>query len=288
MKTLAKYKNGNCNVCLLEDGTKIVDFEDTPLPEYPISIDLKITDYCSGNCNYCHENSSEDGVDANLPEILDIIKELPKGTEIAIGGGDPFSFIGIECLLRKCSEFGLIANITVNAKHIEEHKESIQKFRNGLFYGLGVSYHPYYMHQIRQIADKNTVIHFIAGIHSVDDLLCTLSEGYKCLVLGYKVYGRGTALWNDVIPGLREWNLRISRILQSGHIAFDTLALQQLDVKTNVRSTVWKRHFMGEDGQLTMFVDAVSKTYGKSSTDTRRSIGNLTIKEMFQSLKENK
>lgn len=44
---LAKYRNGNYNVMLFEDGTKIrFNDKDCLIPEFVESMDMKISNYC--------------------------------------------------------------------------------------------------------------------------------------------------------------------------------------------------------------------------------------------------
>lgn len=82
IKLLQSYTNGNYIVKIYSDGTKIrITEEDKFIPEFPESIDMKITDYCEVGCPMCHENSSIKGKHANFNyKFLDTLKE---GTEIA-------------------------------------------------------------------------------------------------------------------------------------------------------------------------------------------------------------
>ena len=47
IKLLHKYLNGNVEVSIFSDGTKIQEWPDNekPNPQYPNSIDIKITNY---------------------------------------------------------------------------------------------------------------------------------------------------------------------------------------------------------------------------------------------------
>lgn len=55
MKLLNKYLNGNVTVTLFDNGTKIQEWDDNeqPNPDYPNSMDIKITDYCDAGCKWC-------------------------------------------------------------------------------------------------------------------------------------------------------------------------------------------------------------------------------------------
>lgn len=46
-KLLSKYRNGNYNVAIFDDGTKIrYNNLDCLVPEFPESMDVKISNYC--------------------------------------------------------------------------------------------------------------------------------------------------------------------------------------------------------------------------------------------------
>ena len=92
MELLQKYKNGNVDVEIYTDGTKIQEWEGDykdAKPEFPNSMDVKITNYCDLNCPFCHEESTTKGKHGDLNKLLEILSDLPKGVEIAIGGGNP-------------------------------------------------------------------------------------------------------------------------------------------------------------------------------------------------------
>ncbi len=288
MNTLAEYRNGNCKITLLKNGTKIIEWEEKASPIYPVSIDLKITNRCEKHCMWCHENSWAGGEHARIQSILKIVKNLPKGTEIAIGGGDPFLHPNLEKILQTFSNLGLISNITVNSRHLTKHKEAIQKFRkNKLIYGLGVSWNYMDVEAIEEIYDKNTVIHFIAGLDNVYYLLEMLKTNHKCLVLGFKKYGRAKDLFNMINTNLNFWKVKTEEIIHTGHVAFDTLGTTQLEIKNLLPKNIWEECFMGEDGEFTMYIDAVKQEFAKSSTAKKYKINRKNIEQMFQYLRNN-
>lgn len=88
--TLATYKNGNTQVTILTDGTKIREYEDGVVPygEHPESIDIKISDYCDMGCEFCHESSTTSGKHGDLTKLTELLEHLPPGVEIACLDGD--------------------------------------------------------------------------------------------------------------------------------------------------------------------------------------------------------
>ena len=89
MKELSIYRNGNYDVYLFDDGTKIrhrpdeVPDDQQMIPAFPESIDLKISNRCDIGCPQCHEKSVPNGELADLNDP--ILNTLQAGTELAIG-----------------------------------------------------------------------------------------------------------------------------------------------------------------------------------------------------------
>lgn len=88
MKLLHSYPNGNYIVSIFDDGTKVRHNNLSYFaPDFPESIDLKISNQCDMGCRMCHENSTPDGKHGDLS--LPFLSTLRAGTELAIGGGNP-------------------------------------------------------------------------------------------------------------------------------------------------------------------------------------------------------
>lgn len=57
-KILERYKNGNYEVTIEEDGTKIRETsEEQFIPEFAENMDVKICNRCDMGCVMCHEGS---------------------------------------------------------------------------------------------------------------------------------------------------------------------------------------------------------------------------------------
>jgi hypothetical protein len=288
MTTIRAYQNGNCSVTLLDDGTKIRRWDGDPRPEYPESIDLKITNWCDAGCQWCHESSTKQGKHAKLGDVVEVLLGMEYGTEVAIGGGDPLSHPEIKGILATAAGLGLVPNVTVNGKHLSRHARLIGHLRaKRLIYGLGVSWTPNL--SLHGWDDGNTVVHMIAGLHSVDTAL-RLCRHYKLLILGYKRHGRGLEQYNsDVERSLKQWTYWAGTLMRRGRlVAFDNLAIEQLRVQEQVTPEAWERLYMGNDGQFTMYVDAVAREFAVSSTSERMAIGRRTIREMFAEVRSMK
>lgn len=291
MNILHEYTNGNYTVKLYDDGTKERIYETDPIPVYPESMDLKITDYCDARCNFCHENSTVKGLHGNHDFIVNLLTDLPNGTEIAIGGGNPLSFPSFPQLVNTLSNKNLICNVTVNSVHIRVNRNRLMDYmENKVIRGLGISYFPSMHDECAYMANNssNVVFHVIMGVHTVDDLkriVATVNKP-KVLLLGYKQHGRGRKYYSPTVEkNLRKWYTHLHEFFQNENctISFDNLGISQMNLKRFFTTDNWNRFYMGDDGKYTMYIDAVKQQYAVSSTSVERfDVNNRSISQIFQ------
>lgn len=280
---LETYQNGNCFVTIHADGTKVRTYEDEPQPVFPESIDLCITKHCRLNCPWCHESAAQDGKHADLMRaLLWLDNYVPHGIEVAIGGGDPLRHPDLPWFLRQLQTAGFISNMTVRLWDSED--SAFLSMLRPMIWGLGLS-SPFGS----SLLDANTVLHLIAGVDSVWDARL-VARKHKVLVLGYKRHGRGADYYDESVEQkLAEWRHWIPTLLREAKLlSFDNLALKQLEIQKHVSPDVWQERYMGDDGQFTMYVDAVNWEYAASSTSERHPIGNLTLVEAFHKVRGGK
>ena len=282
---LARYDNGNCTVTLYDDGTKVREWPDgsVPEPSFPESVDLKITNTCDLGCAWCHESAIKKEDHASLDRMLSAVRGLPRGVEIAIGGGNPLDYPLLENLLSEFKRLGLVSNMTVHGNHAFSQSEYLKTLQDArLLHGVGISGPSQYnMMRINDMLPANSVLHAIVGVDDPFEILKT--EGSPVLVLGYKTYGRGGIYQKGEISNLGKWKYFIGAILRdSKSVSFDNLALTQLRIRDLVDDSTWSKHYMGDDGRFTMYFDAVKNQYAVSSTRDRQDAGEMTIPEMFR------
>lgn len=284
IKLLQSYINGNYNVKIYSDGTKIrITEEDKFIPEFPESIDMKITDYCEVGCPMCHENSSIKGKHANFNyKFLDTLKE---GTEIALGGGNALSHPNLKELLEKLNSKNIICNMTIHnsAKEFDLLISSLYKKQ---IKGLGISANnPKEFRNVENILNilikngvstDNIVLHVIEGIVNYKDLIefkDILPD--KLLILGNKLFGRGleynhkNGLWLNEKRKMLVNNIdQIFRTFKV--VATDNLAIETLELRKRLDEYTFNSYYMGDEGEFTMYIDLVEGKYAKNST-TRKS-----------------
>ena len=138
VELLSRYQNGNYIVKIYSDGTKIRIGGDVLEPEFPESIDLKITNRCPYNCPFCYANSTPNGRHGDILNLA-FLDTIQAGTELAIGGGSVMCHPNIIQFLEKCKRLGIIANITVNQPEYMQNKYRIDEWqKTGLVKSIGI------------------------------------------------------------------------------------------------------------------------------------------------------
>jgi hypothetical protein len=295
-KILGSYINGNTFVIMYPDGTKeryIKDGE-VPMPEFPESIDLKITNRCNMRCKMCAEQSTPRGEHANLNNPL--LNSLQPYTELAIGGGNPLEHPGLHALLVRMKYQRVICNLTVNVRHFMDYKYMLMGLADqNLIHGLGVSvpndipYSDEFFKAIKKF--PNAVIHTIAGYtpqYIFEDLK---DHNLNLLILGYKTKGLGVEYYATHYHIVDDMLIELAQTLPDlrNHfkaIAFDNLAVKQLCLSSIISKEEYNNFYMGDDGEYTMYVDLVTNKFGKSSTHSLSDINSYSISELFGQLYE--
>jgi hypothetical protein len=289
---MINYNNGNALVKLYEDGTRVIQYEDTLQLDYPLNIDIRASTACSFGlnpktgeafCTFCHESATTDGTECDYKSLQEKLIGLPKGIELAIGANQ----ITVELcgFLHWCKSQDYIVNLTINQGHIKRDETTIKSLiEMNLIKGLGISYRSSLNWRIPQfVLDyEHTVIHVIAGIDSIEDVLLLKDKGVKkVLVLGEKNFGFNEGKVDLTTRSHREWYWWIAKLFSTFDIvSFDNLALEQLNIKRFFSDESWE---VFNQGEHSFYINAVDKYFAPSSRSNLKTDWNsLTIKEYFQ------
>lgn len=214
-----------------------------------------------------------------------------------LGDGERYDFwyeLFPEMEISRCRALG------VSVTSIEDAHKVIEVYKSNLGYlNHGDSYEPssilgssdFYIDDcgmdLRWGID--TVIHVINGVVTEEILKPLYDMNLKLLILGYKNKGRGVQYAsNSYLAENQKWLYdNITEVAKHFKtVAFDTLAIEQLDMKRWLSKEQWDRNYMGDDGLHSMYIDLVSQTYGISSTDSRRWPLTDNLHEMFMHVRE--
>jgi len=117
----------------------------------------------------------------------------------------------------------------------------------------------------------NAVVHVIAGLVTEKELDALSNQNIKLLILGYKKLRRGERYYKaetEAIQRKMQWlRNNLSDYVGKFHtISFDNLAIEQMEIKERLTEEEWEEFYMGEDASFTYYIDAVERTFAKSST----------------------
>lgn len=296
------YTNGNFYTCMFGDGTRIImSQEDVLIPEFPLSIDLKITDKCKNGCPYCYESSTPDGEDAD-EGIIGLLKALPPYVEVTLGGGNPLESGLLKQILAECN---LNISFTINQADLdslmsdewfkeltENHGLPEYSWQTDLkatvtAIGISVSHvDNVLIEKLKKLDEQiHVVVHAAAGVITMRELKKLYDHDLRLLILGYKSCGRGAEyISRNVKRRIRTLSEHIDEMRRHFRItAFDNLALRQLNVKRLVSENGWEKLYQGEEGELSMYIDGVKGEFTASSYSGEMHTikGGMSIKDMF-------
>lgn len=273
---LGKYRNGNYDVTIMSNGTKIRETEDDEfIPVFAENCDVTITNRCDGGCPWCYMGCTPNGKHADLLS-QPWINTLHPYTELAINGND-LTHPQLIDFLRLLKEKKVIANLTVNQKHFMKNLKLLHKLTDEeLIYGLGVSLEwprPDFIEAVQKF--PNAVIHTINGLLTAPEIAGLIYRKLKILILGYKELNRGGEFFTENKQSVLSNQFVLKKLLPTliqnrkfEAISFDNLALEQLEVKKLLTEGQWEQFYMGDDGNYTFALDLVKKTFSKNSIDT--------------------
>lgn len=247
----------------------------------------------------CAEQSTPDGEHADLRHP--IFNTINPYTELAIGGGNPLEHPDLVWFLLKMQRRKVICNLTINVVHFmrddTQYKLKLLT-EQGAIHGLGISVPDQipdgFLDTVKQY--PNAVIHTIAGVtpplvfdQLADHSLNLLILGYKAKGKGYQCFIANEQMILDRIYGLEQRLPWLKKHFKA--VAFDNLAVGQLNLRKNLPGEDYDKLYMGDDGEFTMYIDMVEKRYGESSSHYLRPIDfemAPAIADLFQELKKYK
>ena len=297
MEKLFDIENGNCRVKLYDDGTRIVETlnpnDDHIELDQPLSLDINISNRCSNGCPYCYAGNTPTGKMADLLS-MDYLDNV-SGIEIAINIQYPLPE-NFTTWLEKMKNQHIVVNGTINQLDLERDNEVISQLasmkKQGLLHGIGLSYRSYNEELFNIVKDKwndDVVIHVIVGITPFEDVIKLLENGFKVLVLGYKMKNRGIDYFMHA--KIDEWEDKCSQLFKhpfNGVLAFDTAGINQLNVKQYLTDEEWSTYYQGDEGTISFYIDAVNRTFNTDShtNEDPFDIEDYSLKEMFSHIKE--
>ncbi len=262
-------------------GTKIrLSFNDDAKPYTksvsPELIDLKITDFCLMDCDFCYQNSSIDGKHAttdNLGKIIWALSDM-KVFEVALGGGEPTRHPYFTKIVEDLHRNGILVNFTTrDLSWVSDSNivNCVEKYvsRFGVSVNSGHDVAAAFKKIPSTLHDK-IYFHYVINTGYLESIIDGIRNGsYQysdvhppLILLGFKDKGRGLSYkskswfkpedsWIDII------NKKYCTI------GIDTALANQY--KDKVQENFDKLLVMYDEGKFSMYIDAVGMIMGRSS-----------------------
>ena len=285
------YQNGNASIQIQSDGTRIINFDGELQLEYPLNIDIRVSEKCSmgfnpatntSRCAFCHESARVDGNVANFDILLNKLAGLPAGIELAIGVNQWNK--QFEHFLQVTKDRGWIVNATVNHGHLlRDYKAINNAIQQKMIYGVGISYRKEFpLERLSLIQSDNVVLHVIACIDELEDVRQLSQTGIKkLLILGEKDFGFNINKVNLDSANHKNWYRKTVTLLDDfAVVSFDNLALEQINFKRFITDEHWNSAYQGEHS---MYINAVSGYFAPSSrSNEKTNWDKMSLKEFFK------
>lgn len=290
------YKNGNAVVSIDNDGSRVVEYEDTLQLDFPLNIDIRVSTKCAfgakadgtpGFCSFCHESAKQNGSECDYEKLKNKILDLPKGIELAIGANQLTNNLYEFLYWAKCE--GYICNVTINQGHIKRDMTMIKNAIDiGIIKGLGISYRSGLKWDVPPsiLEYTNTVFHVIAGIDTFAEVEALAEMGVKkILILGEKDFGYNIGNVDLNSRKHKEWFWWVHKLFNKFDVvSFDNLALEQLRIQRFFTNENWE---VFNNQEHSFYINAVDGYYAPSSRSNDKTDWNKkNIYEYFKSLKK--
>jgi organic radical activating enzyme len=274
----------------------------------PELIDVKITNYCSFNCEYCYQDSTKQGKHGDTAWIKSLALKLKEEQvfEVALGGGETTLHPDFVDILKEFRENGVVPNFTTkNFGWLKDY----EKYRAAMNYAGAFAFSCETAADVEKLgsivlvnkekdksnnivssyfSEKVTIQHVIGTANEEEFreiLLACSKHMLPITLLGYKQVGRG--------PGFKlkpssKWLEIISEVLKKKYIriGIDT-ALADAHWDELIKAGVKEKFMTRKEGQFSCYIDAVEKTINTSSYTNDHGIpmsNEYNVKEMFNSL----
>jgi hypothetical protein len=131
------------------------------------------------------------------------------------------------------------------------------------------------------LAYEHTVIHVIAGIDSIMDVINLRNKGVrKILILGEKNFGFNEGKVDLTTKNHRQWFWWVRKMFNIFDVtSFDNLALEQLNMKRFFSDDNWN---VFNQGEHSFYINAVEEYFAPSSrSNNKTNWDSLFIKDYF-------
>jgi len=261
-------------------GNKLrIRFDDAPITyaSIPELVDLKITDYCEQECEFCYANSTEKGRHAKTEDVITILRSLAQlgVPEVVLGGGEPTKHPDFKEIIKQAYKYDLSVNFTTKnyAWFTEENVKFLKKYVGRVAFSAQNAYSDAKKIQsivhYHDISSFKYAVQMVDGVSDIEKILSCLESyyGVKYVLLGYKAVGRGANCDERTLKSIESKKLKNGSALSSlnqVNIGVDTKFLE--DHREEIEAlNIPELLYTPYEGHFSMAIDAVKMTMAPSS-----------------------
>ena len=113
------------------------------------------------------------------------------------------------------------------------------------------------------------------------------------MILAYKHFRKGNDYYDvmsNTVNKNQKWlyNILPRLVHEVNVVSFDNAGINQLNVKRLLSEEEWNEFYQGDEGTMSMYIDAVNGEFAVNSTSTERFKMTNNIRDMFAVVKEHK
>jgi hypothetical protein len=233
----------------------------------PELIDIKITDYCPYNCEFCYQVSTVKGKHASLEFIKELAQELAnqRVLEVALGGGEPTLHPQFIDILKIFKDHNIVVNFTTKNVKIFDNEE-VCELASSMAYSVGS------LEEIEAICEKvklamQVTFQVVMGTITKTEFEKILNFannsyfwGERLTLLGFKPVERGLSY-----PKIEyDWLVHVLRDKNIRKIGFDTLLVQEFEemLKLMEVSTIF---YNSQEAAFSCYIDATKQVIAPTS-----------------------
>lgn len=254
----------------------------------PELVDIKITDYCPFDCEFCYQDSTLQGKHSSWETLENLAEKLSKVgvMEVALGGGETTMHPRFVDILKLFQSKDIVANFTTknlnlfrskNAKEIVDNAGaiafSIENAQDVKKVSAAMMDYPESNKFQRHYGDRQLVtMQFVMGTTDLNEfkqiVRAAAMNDLNLTLLGYKENGRGQGFgaqnydgWLDI---LKQTMTELSKEGYYTQISIDTALAAQYRHELEA-SDVSLETFHTTEGAFSLYVDAVKNQMAPSS-----------------------
>jgi organic radical activating enzyme len=237
---------------------------------YPESADIKITDFCPFECDFCYQGSTMHGSFSHPKQMDEIARSLSNlGVfEVALGGGEPTFHPHLGKIIDAFSDQGICTNLTTRSKEWLKNPvlaETILTKVKGLAFSVGADYKTLFDFRevarwLRQHNYKGELsAHYVTGYESTNQMISDIKQMSehvnRITLLGRKITGRGN--------NRRAVKVDMKRVLEHCKKSYITLGMDTkavIDYSEAIKEVEIPEILVARDeGKFSLYIDAVEQ-----------------------------